>query len=122
MKRRAQSARVVGKKIGISVKKPELPTLGSENLVNFENVKPVEVNSKRPLTAFTSDRKKQRDDLIKNAFLTGKLSCHLKPSAEDVKGKAEKGVLPVYGEKPKRKNFEEILREAEERVVREAEE
>lgn len=70
----------------------------------------------RPASAFTSDRIRVREELIKNSFLTGKLSSHIGPYGDA--SKREKGTLVAIGEKPKKKTFEEILREAEEKVVR----
>ena len=40
MKRRAESAKIITKMVGIPVKK-KTETAAQENIVNFENVKPV---------------------------------------------------------------------------------
>lgn len=49
-----------------------------ENIVHFENVQPCVVNGKasRPVTAFVATNPKNREELIKNAFITGKLRSH----------------------------------------------
>lgn len=62
MRRRSQSARIVTKKIGIGFKKTEKTPFLTENIVNFQNVTPVEVNGKgsRPSTAFRADNPKNR--------------------------------------------------------------
>ena len=61
MKRRAESARIVTKKIGVSMRK-QVITADLENVISFENIAPVEVALKptRPTTAFTSDKSKMR--------------------------------------------------------------
>lgn len=71
-----------------------------------------------------------REETIKNAFIMGKLDCHKikkedgnaleiqKNQGERMGGQAR---LVVWGEKPKRKTFEQILREAEMRVHQQAE-
>ena len=63
MRRRAQSARIVTKKMGIGFKKAEETPYLTENIVNFQNVTPVEVNAKgqRPHTAFRADNPKNRE-------------------------------------------------------------
>lgn len=67
------------KKIGIGFKKIVEVPFNAENIINFQNVTPVEVNAKgsRPSTAFKADNPKNRQELIKNAFLTGKLLGHV---------------------------------------------
>ena len=97
--------------------KKKIETIAQENVVDFQNIKPAEVaKGSRPVSAFTSDRMRMRDELIKNQLITGKLSGHIKPYTNDAV-KRESSMTAV-GVKPKRKCFEDILREAEERVVK----
>ena len=127
MKRRAESARIVTKKIGIAFRheqQHQRPTSGNcENFINFENVIPTEVVPKsknsRPSTAFTSDRYQYRQELIKNNIISSKLDTHIL-GAHSSEDKLERG-MTVKGENPKKKTFEDILREAQERVLRDAE-
>jgi hypothetical protein len=106
MKRRAESARIVTKKIGIAFKPQETPSSNLENVISFENVAPAEVGSKdtRPSTAYNSDRRKYREELIQNAFLSGKLKGHVGGYAENL-SKRETNNLAVVGVKPKKKTF-----------------
>jgi hypothetical protein len=41
MKRRAESARIVTKRIGVAFKREDVAHLGEENIVNFENITPI---------------------------------------------------------------------------------
>lgn len=75
---------------------------------------PHNVNSKgsRPQTAFTATSSRAREELIRNAFMTGKLSGHVKqyeagtvlsiPSEFNIVG----GSLSSHGGPPKKKTFE----------------
>lgn len=89
---------------------------------------PHNVNTKgsRPQTAFISTNPKNREELIKNAFISGKISSHVKkyepgttlsiPSEFNIVGAS----LGAHADPPKKKTFEQILREAEEKVIRES--
>jgi hypothetical protein len=77
-------------------------------------VAPHNVNSKnaRPQTAFTAASSRAREELIRNAFITGKLTGHVKkyeagttlsiPSEFNIVG----GSLATHGGPPKKKTFE----------------
>lgn len=81
LKRRAESARMIKHQIGIKYQRePKKEEKGTENIINFENVEPYHVNTKgsRPQTAFIATNPKKREELIKNAFIAGKLSNHIK--------------------------------------------
>lgn len=73
----------------------------------------------RPATAFLSDRSKEREHVIKNSLLNGQIKAHNAITQQE--GVFNEVSLVRRGENPKKKTFEEILKEAEERVVRESE-
>ena len=130
LKRRAESARMVTKKVGVPVQLKKQEDKGMENVVSFENVQPGTVNTKgwRPASAFVASNPARRDALIKKAFIAGGIEEHRGdieapttvqsiPSQFNVVGTS----LATQAPKPKKKTFEDIMREAEERVMREAE-
>ena len=81
MKRRSEQQRMLTQKIGITKiekKKTEQPVTRDAEIYNFAEFEPSELKSHvRPKTAITGHSQRVKDETIKDAFVTGKLSTHV---------------------------------------------